>query len=189
MTNQNGNAKDQAIAQYNSIAAMVAALNVDYDRLESLREEREELGSAITDANDALDGTLENHDALVAAEQALTDWDNSADGEELASLEAEAGENTDEDRAREAIQHDALDVQVREDWKNPGEESKPSEFMILLCTGGPAVRVMGDLDDYMTPCRAYIEYQDWGTPWTMLDSSYVDQATLLEYCQQFYFGE
>lgn len=162
----NDNAKEQAIAQYNSIAAMVASLSVDYDRLEELQDSY----NAFKDGD---------------AEMKLSDEEI----EELAQLESDAGECKDEDSAREAIQNDALDVQVREDWKNPGEESTPSEFMILLCTGGPAVRIMGDLDDYMTPCRAYIEYQDWGTPWTMLDSTYVDSATLLTYCQQFYFGE
>ena len=192
----NYNAKDQAIAQYNSVAAMVAALNVDYDRMESLKDEQESLQAGVDNAVEEKESTVSAPEAVDAemqkivndATQALREW-NEENGEELAQLMTDAGDNTDEDRAREAIQNDALDVQVREDWKNPGEESTPSEFMILLCTGGPAVRIMGDLDDYMTPCRAYIEYQDWGTPWTMLDSTYVDQATLLEYCQQFYFGE
>lgn len=58
------------------------------ERVEELRVERESLGDAITEANDALDGTLENHDALIASEKALTDWDSDGDGEELATLEA-----------------------------------------------------------------------------------------------------
>ena len=34
----------------------------------------------------------------------------------------------------------------------------------------------------------WLEYQDWGTPWT---HHYVKDfsATLLTFCQQFYFGE
>lgn len=180
--NTQDNAKDQATAHYNSVAAMVAALNVDYDRLETLKDELAEIKEEF-DADPANAGVdfawiARNHPNF-----------SSEQYDELAQLIADAGENTDEDRAREAIQNDALEVQVREDWKNPGEDSTPSEFMILLCTGGPAVRIMGDLDEYLTPCRAYIEYQDWGTPWTMLDSTYVSQAILLQYCQQFYFGE
>lgn len=41
--NTNDNAKDQAIAQYNSVAAMIAALEVDYSRLEELKNELESL--------------------------------------------------------------------------------------------------------------------------------------------------
>jgi hypothetical protein len=152
------NAKDQAIAQAQSVAAMVAALNVDYDRLEELRD---------TDA-DALSG-----DELA----------------ELADLEEASNGSSDEDSAREAIQNDALDVQVRSDWHTPSnDQAGATEFQILLCTGGPAVRIMGELDEYLQPCRAWIEYQDWGTPWTQLFGE-IEQSTLLEYCQQFYFGE
>jgi hypothetical protein len=46
--------------------------------------------------------------------------------------------------------------------------AKPSEFMILLCTGGPAVRIRGELDRYSEPEKPRIEYQDWFTPWQTL---------------------
>ncbi len=39
----------------------------------------------------------------------------------------------------------------------------------------------------MDPCRAWLEYQDWGTPWTQFFDA--EQDTLLTYCRQFYFGE
>lgn len=57
-------------------------------RVEELREERESLGSAITEANDELDGSEEKIAAVMAAEKALTDWDNTEEGEELAKLES-----------------------------------------------------------------------------------------------------
>lgn len=71
-----------------------------------------------------------------------------------------------QDDARQVITEDALSVQVRSDWHNPGEDSEASEFMILLCTGGPAVRIIGELSEYKEPESARLEYQDWGTPWT-----------------------
>lgn len=92
------------------------------------------------------------------------------------------------DKAEEYIHEDALSVEVRDDeWKAPGQaEYSPSQFQILLCTGGPAVRIMGELDQNQEPCRAWLEYQDWGTPWTQYFQA--EGSTLLTYAQQFYFG-
>jgi hypothetical protein len=97
----------------------------------------------------------------------------------------------DQEAAHETIQEDALSVEVREPWHDVGQDDvRPEEFCILLCTGGPAVRIRGELDAHLQPHRAWIEHQDWGTPWTQifgLDS--YQQEALLTYCQQFFFGE
>ena len=60
-----------------------------------------------------------------------------------------------------------LSINVRSNWQNPSEELTPGEFQILLSWGGPALRVMGELDDNAEPCRYWMEQQDWGTPWTL----------------------
>jgi hypothetical protein len=53
----------------------------------------------------------------------------------------------DEDAAREAIQEDPLSFQVRSGWYQPGsEDNEPEEFELLLSTGGPATRIIGDID-------------------------------------------
>lgn len=97
------------------------------------------------------------------------------------------------DEAREAaqirIQKDPLSVEVRGDWHAPGGEgAKPGEFMILLCTGGPAVRIRGELDRCSEPENPRIEYQDWFTPWRqLLDVTDEAHDALLDYCRQFYF--
>jgi hypothetical protein len=173
-------AYEQAQAQANSIAAMVAALEVDYDRLEELRDE---LNSLEYDAESAEEGENDHEKAIAA----IAEW-RTENAEELAELEEAANGNESEDDAHEAIQNDALDVQVRSDWHQPNGDNTPSEFMILLCTGGPAVRIMGELDGYLQPKRAWIEYQDWFTPWTEAPGI-IDQDTLLTYCRQFWFGE
>ncbi len=101
----------------------------------------------------------------------------------------EALTTDDEDEAREAIQDDPLSVLVRSGWHIPGEEAEPEEFEILLCTGGPAVRIIGALNDGQ-PTRPRLQYQDWGTPWTEYIIPAGDERDALEtYCQQFYFGE
>ncbi len=92
------------------------------------------------------------------------------------------------DDAMQAIQEDALDVQVRSDWHSPSSltSTPPSEYFILLCTGGPAVRITGYLDEHMQPYTAEIEYQDWFTSWETFPCS---KAPLLTYVMQFHFGE
>ena len=92
--------------------------------------------------------------------------------------------------AAEAIQEDPLEVSVRGSWQSPGIEPEFTEYQIILCTGGPAVRITGDLDNYGQPADAKLEYQDWFTPWeTYHDVSEDEQAALDTYVAQFYFGD
>jgi hypothetical protein len=95
----------------------------------------------------------------------------------------------DEDAVREAITEDALEVSVRGGWHTPGDgDHEDTDFLILLCTGGPAVRVRGELRDGR-PYRAWLEYQDWGTPWTEYHDMNFEADDLLAYAQEYYFGE
>ena len=84
--------------------------------------------------------------------------------------------------ARERITEDALEVATGKDFDGT------RTFMILLCTGGPAVRIVGELDEYAQPDRAWLEYQDWGTSWTEYHGSH-ETAALLSYAREFYFEE
>ena len=97
----------------------------------------------------------------------------------------------DEDAAAEAIQEDPLSVQVRSAWHTPGDNDPDNgEYEILLCTGGPACRIRGDLGNYNEPETAKLEYQDWGTPWTdYRETTDEEDKLLLAYCQTFYFGD
>ena len=95
----------------------------------------------------------------------------------------------DEDDLRQTIDEDPLSVQVRSGWANSPSEFEAEEFEILLCTGGPACRIVGELDRGQ-PDRARLEYQDWFTPWIeYLDMTSEERDALLTYAQQFYFGE
>ena len=88
---------------------------------------------------------------------------------------------------------DLLEVSVRSDWHSPGSGAngglEPAEYRILLCTGGPAVQITGDLNQYNEPESATLEYQDWFTAWEKYPLDSEQEETLLEYAQQFYFGE
>lgn len=102
-----------------------------------------------------------------------------------------AGSTEAYDEALQAIQEDALSVQVRSDWHEVGANRTDvtnGEFEILLCTGGPAVRIMGKLEN-AEPISAQIHYQDWGTPWTEYRLTSDEEETVLTYCRCFYFEE
>lgn len=112
--------------------------------------------------------------------------------EMVAALKAE--DDDEAEKAREAIQEDPLSVEVRSrwmelrDWGNK-EQGAPAEFKILLCTGGPAVQIIGELNEHADPEKPRLQHQDWGTPWTDVRLSAEDAETLLAYCREFYFGE
>lgn len=155
------------------------------EKAQSLRE----LAKAFRDS--------EEQEISQQAADGFTYWINRApydgltpeDFEELQELERLVDEYGDEDEARQRIEEDPLSIQIRSGWISPGEEFEPEEFEILLCTGGPAVRIVGELDQWNQPTTARIEYQDWFTPWMEYHGDNVDHDALLTYCRVFYFGE
>lgn len=96
-----------------------------------------------------------------------------------------------EDAERE-IQESILSVEVRSPWYTIGadeEAKKPGDFKILLSTGGPALRIVGELSQYGGPESASLEYQDWGIPWTPFQTTLAEDQILVRWCSVFYFGE
>lgn len=249
-------ARDQAIAQVASICAMVDALDVDYERLEELRDLKKNAKTVgwnmpgylpdsepftVDDCHSAAEmlaaemeeranilefsADLESEDdngrddstelrADVAEMRELREvaaglrantyeefgqtianmhyWFTAAeclpdesDNAELAELESAAGECESEDDARERIQEDALSVEVRSDWCNPGETMEAAEFRIVLCTCGPHVELIGDLNRG-EPTLVRVLYRDWGDSGELFD---FDHDKVLRYCGQFYFGD
>lgn len=240
-------AKDQAIAQVASICAMVAALDVDYERLQELQkkaadgawaanwnmpgympdnppamfetcdEAREYLVDQMQNAADCIDvrefpeqsaemRALES--AAAELRQMIEDTPDAEYGQtigqyhyfithmpgtladedeakELQELQEAAGDCEDEDEARQQILDDALSIEIRSDWCNPGEEMTAGEFRIVLCTGGPHVEIVGDLDRG-SPGRPRILYRDWGDSGELFD---FDRDAVTRYCEQFFFGE
>lgn len=121
----------------------------------------------------------------------LTDADSidAGEAEELASLNTLLDEYKDVEGARERAQDSILSLEVRSGWNSPGEKLEPEEFQILLTTGGPALRIRGELGRYAEPERAWLEYQDWGTPWTEYHGPALNHADLMTFASIFYFGE
>lgn len=99
------------------------------------------------------------------------------------------GEKLDSDAVRQLIWEGPLSIEVRDGWRSRGSVSEAEEYKILLTTGGPALRIIGELDQYNQPGNARLEYQDWGTPWTEFATTSEQDEAILTYAQQFYFGE
>lgn len=185
MTTNTDHARQNAAGWAATIAALVAALECDFARLEELRDERADLVSENESA--AAEGPEEEQKARAA----LDAWD-AENGEELRELTEAADCNgepvKDADEARERIEQSPLSVEVRTDWHAPGaDDEKPTDFRVLLTTGGPALQIRGELDEHGTPTRAWLEFKDWGTGWTQYHD--IDAETLLTFAGCFYFGE
>jgi hypothetical protein len=177
-------ARSQAMAQYASIGEMVARLRAADDD-DALAEIAQELGA---EAGFTVSQDAEGGFAWVPPKSADADEARYAtEGDAWLACCQDNDLRPDSDRARQTIEEDALSVEVRSGWCSPGSEMKAEEFCILLCTGGPAVRIRGELNEYGEPDRAWLECQDWFTPWTQVFD--VEQETLLAYARCFYFGE
>jgi hypothetical protein len=91
------------------------------------------------------------------------------------------------EQIRDHVREMPLSLLVRSDWHEPGGESAYSQFELLLSTGGPAVRILGELDSYCEPYRPALQFSDWNIGWTDHPESKVD--ALLWFAGQFYYGE
>lgn len=152
-----------------SIAEMVRALGADFER-------RDELRSLLKETETDPDARM--------------DEDDRAELDELeAACKIDGREMKDADAVRERIQESPLSVQVRGGWHDPGaDDDGPEEYCVLLSTGGPALRIIGDLDGVGYAETATMQCQDWCTPWRDVDTSEYG-AALLAFVQEFYFGE
>jgi hypothetical protein len=92
------------------------------------------------------------------------------------------------DAIQQQIDEMPLSVLVRSDWHAPGDVGAAGEYEILLSTGGPAVRITGWLTSYKEPDDAFLQCQDWGTPWQPVALDHETQLALQNFAHNFYFG-
>jgi hypothetical protein len=90
-----------------------------------------------------------------------------------------------EEEAREQV----LSVEVRTGWHDPSDPpSQPEEGCLLLSTGGPALRLLVDLDGDTEPYQCRLQHQDWGTPWIDMPLSEADDEALCWFASLFHFA-
>ena len=116
-----------------------------------------------------LDGMIEAHGV----------WRGWEDETEPAEYDGQTYANPDE--LRERLEEEALSVEVRSAWHTPheGKAESPAEFRVLLSWGGPACQITGNLSAHGEPENAWLEWQDWGTPWTPLRREWAEGKALL----------
>lgn len=138
--------------------------------------------------------TASTSHALAQAEHQLAHIKELVAQHERAAKEALETESRSKEivleKAIEAIREHPLSVLVRSDWREVGSHQVApyAEYQILLCTGGPAVKIEGQLGKG-SPETARLFYQDWGTPWIVYPLSAANEAIVISYCERFYYGE
>ena len=90
---------------------------------------------------------------------------------------------------KESILNSALSVEFRSGWSTNFDQLEIEEFKILLTWGGPALRVIGDLDQYKQAENIKLQFQDWGTYWTDYELTEKEEESLNWFCNCFYFGD
>lgn len=125
---------------------------------------------------------LETIDAALAACDTLSNAIDAAPQ----SFDGETFE--DADALRERLCQMPLAVSVRSGWSTPCDALAASEYQVLLTTGGPALRIVGDLSEHGEAETARIEYQDWGTPWTAYPLRQSETRRVLAFASLFYYG-
>jgi hypothetical protein len=93
------------------------------------------------------------------------------------------------EKAEQQCREQPLSVSIRDGWYHPGSESEPEEYEILLATGGPAVRVTGNLGRWNEPTDAVIQGQDWFAPWKSIETTSDDDYALMWFVSLFYYGD
>jgi len=106
--------------------------------------------------------------------------------------EVQAEGTTDEriEEIQQQVRDWPLSVDVRStSWVSVGAEMEADEFQILLGTGGPAMRITGDIDEYREAGNPLMQVQDWFKPGTTCDTTDEQDEALCWFISLFYFGE
>lgn len=142
---------------------------------------------AILDLLADYDSPYRHHDHAKIRELLDLEPDDEITTDDYAQLADEDPERIKDD-AEQAIHDDPLDIEYRAGWYSAGQDmpEKPEEFRVLVTTGGPAVRIIGELDARGSIDRARLQVQDWGTTWTDFFST--DQSVLIRYCEMIGVG-
>ena len=171
-------AKEQAIAQVQSIQEMIAAYEMDWDQLEELQDEFDSFGGADKSAAEQGKTEYQSDIGMTWQDQGLNYAYDV--GRALGELLNTAAGYTSQDEALDAIQEHPLSIEYRSGWATAGLDLTVEEVRIVLCTGGPHVEILGELDHNGSVDRVKVVYKDWGTSGEVFD---FDRAAVMTYCE------
>ena len=164
------------VARYEAAETLANARSFDIDdseHVDAFRRLRKLDGDMCEEFRRELTTALDNRAETCSTRREC--WDAVASGLDF---------DTAREDAERAIQEDPLSLQYRSGWYTPGSEESldPEEFEVLLATGGPAVRIIGEFGERGSIDSARLQAQDWFTPWTNYRASEAG-ATLRRYCE------
>lgn len=84
--------------------------------------------------------------------------------------------------------HDAISQRPSGALYSPSD-FKAEEFKIELSGGGPATRIIGELDEDGDVWSVQPQHQNWGTPWTDLILDKEQTTAVKWFASLFYYGE
>ena len=161
-------------------------------------EEREQLSAAEQNGRgwiETIAAAYEAHQFCAAGFHTLSQQGRDLSREAKACLKEHGYDGTNHaavaEGIEEAMREAPLSLAVRTGWHAPGWDGlmPPEEFQILLSTGGPALRLVGELDD-AEPARCWLEIQDWDTPWTPFHCQHEYEINAKHwFAGLFYYGE
>jgi hypothetical protein len=109
--------------------------------------------------------------------------------EELLHNYDTAEDESDKDDALTAIYENPLeltkDYDQMEDQDGEIHYGKELSYNLLLCTGGPAVRVIGNLNKWKEADSAKLQHQDWFTSWKDAPLTKDQKENLIRYVNFF----
>jgi hypothetical protein len=160
-------------------------------------EEQEQLSHAERNAIgwiEQITAAHEAHQFCAAGFHTLSQEGRNLSREAKACLKEHGYDGTNHDVVAEwiedAMREAPLSVEVRHEWHPPGEEGDLEDFRILLSTGGPALRIVGELSRWAEPRRCWLEIQDWYEPWTRFWTRHEREANALQwFASLLYYGE
>ncbi len=182
----------QAVAQAEAIAEMMAAASLDWDQLEALRDEKRRLEEDQLEAMQCVRhhhagefdpfGEYPEHEEYRRCTAELVEWRDD-NGEEFDKLQEAAGDCLDQDEAEERLFSNALSVEFRSDWETDPSTLQAAEFRVVLCTGGPHVEIIGELDEADEPKDCEIYWRDWDDHGRLNYDEY-DTGAVEDYCRR-----
>ena len=103
--------------------------------------------------------------------------------------ELQSGFELDAENIVDELREQPASIQVRSGWTNLcTEKFTPYEFKIQLSGGGPATRIIGELDEHCQVWSVQPQHQDWGTPWTDLILDKEQTEAVMWFANLFYYG-
>lgn len=178
MTETNpSHARQEAISCVETITSLVAACIADFDRIDELKEERddwlEENPGSFLHLNDPRNG---GRWAMACPDEA----------DELAELLEQVGSYESREEVERELREMPLCIEVRSGWVERGRDMEAEEYRIVLSCGGPHCELRGDLDNGSAHGPVRVLYSGWAESGELFDIN-DEQRRALNYFVNLFF--